>query len=91
MHNRRTFIKLVEDKIIEADNTDDGWGGETCVEKVQRSLKAMGIEMAHTPVTWKEQQFIESDQLGRYGCFRPSFLRWSWTVVGVRDVPDEES
>ncbi len=91
VHNRRTFIRVVEDKIIDVDNTDDEWGGETCVEKVQRTLKAVGIEMAHTSLTWKEQQFIESDQLGRYGCFRPSFLRWSWTVVGVRDVPDKGS
>ena len=93
INNRRTFIKykLVEDKVIEADNTDNKWGGETRVEKIQRSLKAMGIEMAHTPVTWREQQFIESDKLGRYGCFRPSFLRWSWTVVGVEGCPDEES
>lgn len=82
IHNRRTFIKLVEDEIIEASNTDHEWVAETCVEKVQRTLKAKGIEMAHTPLTWKEQQFIESNKLGRYGCFRPSLLRWSWTVVG---------
>jgi hypothetical protein len=49
IHNRRTFIKLIEGKIIQADNTEDEWGDATCVEKVQRSLKAMGIEMTHTP------------------------------------------
>jgi len=88
IHNRRTFIKLVEDDIIEASNTDHEWVAEPCVEKVQRTLKAKGIEMAHTPLTWKEQQFIESNKLGRYGCFRPSFLRWSWTVVGDEGCPD---
>jgi hypothetical protein len=43
INNRPTFIKLAEDKIIEPDHTDNEWGGETCVEKVQRSLKAMGM------------------------------------------------
>jgi hypothetical protein len=81
IHNRRTFITLNVDETIEDDSTDDKWISETCVEKAHRILKPLGIEMSHTPLTWKEHQFIWNNPLGRYGCFRPSYLRWSWTAV----------
>jgi len=81
MHNRRTFITINVDGTIEDDSTDDKWISEICVEKAHRILKPLGIEMSHTPLTWKEHQFIWNNPLGRYGCFRPSYLRWSWTAV----------
>lgn len=81
IQNRRTFIDLSEGETIEAENNGDEWASETCIEKAQRTLRTVGIKIAHTPLTWKERQFIENDALGRYGCFQLSFLRWSWTVI----------
>jgi hypothetical protein len=95
IHNRRTFINLSEGETIEASGTDDECVSENCIEKAQRTLQAIGIEMSHTPLTWKERQFIEKDELGRYGCFRPSHLRWSWTITVVKcdseERPNEET
>lgn len=90
IHNRRTFVKLTENETIDADNIADEWVSETCIEKAQRTLQAVGIKMSHTPLTWKERQFIESGTWGRYGCFRPSYLRWSWTVTVVEECESEE-
>ncbi len=74
MHNRRTFITLSKDDTIEDDNTVGEWISETCAERYRRVLQRLGIDMEHKPRKWAESQ-------DRYGCFRPSYLRWSWTVV----------
>jgi hypothetical protein len=83
MHNRRTIINVREGELMEDEETSEGWISETRVEKAQRNLQALGIEVSHKPLTWKEHIFMENNALGRYGCFRPSDLRWSWTVAAT--------
>jgi hypothetical protein len=85
--NRRTRLNLCK-----SDDEDAG-DEESGAEKAQRTLRLLGIEMSHTPISWKQRQFIETNPLGKSRCYRPSFLRWSWTIVEKREskaIPIEE-
>ncbi|KAE9373363.1 hypothetical protein N431DRAFT_465659 [Stipitochalara longipes BDJ] len=74
IHNRRTFITLYENEIFEENNANGEWISESCLEKTQRNLEALGIKISHTLKKWNDNQH-------RYGCFQPSLLRWTWRVA----------
>jgi hypothetical protein len=82
--NRRTSVNLREANDSTAEKDDDVWELGTCAERAHRTLQLLGIEMSHTPITWSQHQFIETNRWGKYRCYRPSFLRWSWTMVEGR-------
>jgi hypothetical protein len=84
--NRRTRLKLCKSENEDAENEDGFWQSESGAEKAQRTLQLLGIEMAHTAISWNQRQFIETNLLGKYRCYRPSFLRWSWTMIEERET-----
>ena len=99
---RSTPLNIRERKDVgvwNAWNDDEGWGWETVSEKEKRELSELGAQVSHMSLTWDQQQFIETHPLGKYACYRPSYLRWSWTMsnekMGKEDEsepsPDEES
>lgn len=93
LFNRHTTINLRGSEKFEEEETGEVWITASSSEKVQRNLRALSIEMSHTALTWKERIFIETNPLGRYGCFQPSYLRWSWTAIevcGSEEFPEEE-
>jgi hypothetical protein len=79
--NRRTSLSRRQTSVNDNETENEVWESETCGEKAQRTLRFLGIEMSHTPITWSQRQFIEANPLGKHRCYRPSFLRWSWTIV----------
>jgi hypothetical protein len=71
LDNRRTFLKRKW-------KTDDcGWGQPSELEIVRDA----GIEVSHTPMTWAEQNLIDYKTTPWYRCYRPSMLRWSWSMA----------
>jgi hypothetical protein len=71
LDNRRTFLKR------EWKTDDSGWGQPSELE----ILRAEGIEVSHTPMTWAEQSLIDCKKAPWYRCYRSSMLRWSWTMA----------
>jgi hypothetical protein len=71
LDNRRTFLKK------EWKTDDNGWGQPSELE----ILRAEGIEVSHTSMTWAEQSLIDCKKTPWYRCYRSSMLRWSWTMA----------
>jgi hypothetical protein len=71
LDNRRTFLKR------EWKTDDNGWGQPSELE----SLRDVGIEVSHTPMTWAEQSLVDCKKAPWHRCYRSSMLRWSWSMA----------
>lgn len=71
---RQKILHLEQVSEDQSADEEDGWWCEPVAEDLN------GIELQHIPVEWKEQIIREKFAL-KYGCYRPSGLRWSKVYI----------